>query len=158
MPLTDTQKAFVEAFILQAASPAQAETLNEPPGSASKQDVLAIWRTAKEGTDAGISALQSALKGFGHTDLNRIAEAGLNGITEGNQVAMIRALMEFDAADASKKPDATKKLLRQVDSYLGFLDRSKLIALAEGNPFDVQLSIKKPLSAALHQIAKVASV
>jgi hypothetical protein len=158
MPLTDIQKAFVETYILQTASPADAQAASEASVSPTKKDVLAIWRSAKESTDEGISALQIALKGFGHTDLDQIADKGLNGMTEGNQVAMIKALMEYEAADASKAADAAAKLLRQVDSYLGFLDRSELVALAEKNPFGVQVSIKKPLSTALHRIAQAATV
>ena len=53
---------------------------------------MEIWRDAKANVDTGIDQLQKSLKGIDHPDLNRIAEMGLNGITDGNQVALMKAL------------------------------------------------------------------
>lgn len=153
MPLTPQQMAFVNAYLRPAASAAAspAEVADDHENAPS---LLPIWRKAKESTDGSISALQKALKGYAHPDLDRIADFGLNGITEGNQVAMMRALMEYDSAPAEKKGAAGSRLLSQVDAYRSFLDRSELITLVEKNPLGVAVTIRKPLSAALQKIAK----
>ncbi len=152
MPLTYTQQIFLSKH-LGVSVAAEAAVAVDQAGSGSRAKLMAIWGRAKEKTDPGIGALQNALRSYGNIDLNQIAESGLNGVTEGNSVAMMRALMEYDAADAPKRAAAANKLLKQVDAYQGFLDSSRLIKLVEGNPFGVSVSIKVPLSAALKEIA-----
>ena len=145
MPLTDIQKEFLKKYLNLAYSDASV--------TVSKDKLLDIWRAAKEQTDAGVSDLQKALKRHKSAELDRIAEAGLNGITEGNSVAMMGALMEYDAAGGPEKSAAGSKLLKQVEAYRNFLDHSPLVALAEDNPFGVAVVVKAPLHAALNGIA-----
>lgn len=155
MPLTPEQTRFIGKYLSARVTGSENDT---PAGEQiDSVDLMAIWRTAKESTDAGISALQAALKSVGHPELDGIADAGLNGIADGNQTAMIRAIMDYNAASIEKKDAAAGKLLAAIDSYRGFLESSKLIPLAENNPFGIKVSIRKPLSAALTKIAKAAA-
>lgn len=117
-------------------------------------DPLETWRTAKEKVDVSISALQKALKGFSHPDLDRIAEFGLNGVSDGNQTAMNRALFEFNGAQGPDREKAGAKLVTEVAQYRQFLASNKIIDLCEQNPFGVAVDIKGPLKTALDDIEK----
>ncbi|MGQ0564090.1 MAG: hypothetical protein ACT4OK_03335, partial [Gemmobacter sp.] len=53
-----------------------------------------IWNAAKEAADVGIGKLQSALRGIGHPDTDRIAELGMAGLSGGTiQTKLMTALM-----------------------------------------------------------------
>lgn len=147
MALTESQRDFVEIFVL--GRPAPVDTGGDDP--------LAVWNTARESTDAGISALQAVLRSYKHPDLDNIADAGLNGVTEGNQTAIMRALMDFRAAAPADRAKKAAALVQQVDAYRGFLDGSKVITLCEKNPFGVSVAIRAPLGAALDKIAAIAT-
>ncbi|MDK3073609.1 hypothetical protein QO034_10845 [Sedimentitalea sp. JM2-8] len=147
MALTESQRDFVEIFVLGRSAPI--DTGGDDP--------LAVWNSAKESTDAGISALQAAIRSYKHPDLDNIADAGLNGVTEGNQTAMMRALMEFRGAAPADRAKKAVALVQQVDAYRGFLDSNRVIALCERNPFGVSVPIRAQLGAALDRIAAIAA-
>lgn len=126
-------------------------------GQSSGQDPMAIWRKAKETVDVSISALQKAIKAHENPDLQRIAEFGLNGATDGNQVAIQKALMEFNMAEGATRTDAGKKLIAQTAVYRKFVSESPVIKLCERNPFGVKVSIKSPILTALDQIDQAAA-
>lgn len=158
MPLTETQRKFLETFVVGSALPksmGQQDVAGEDRSSVRAAELLAIWRNAKESTDGDIAALQSKLKSSGHPDLERVAELGLNGVTEGNQVAMIKCLMDFGSAGPEKLSDAKASVLTQLDAYRAFLAKSKKLALIEDNPFGVKVSVRARLNGALDEIGRV---
>lgn len=114
-------------------------------------DPLAIWNRAKERSDTAIDLLQKALKGHAHPDLDRIADYGLNGLTEGNQVGLMKRLMEYRSAPAGARGDAAKLLVEQAREYRAFLATNEVIDLCERNPF-VTVDIRGPLEAGLQEI------
>jgi hypothetical protein len=150
MSLTDAQYGFVARFILEKPP----ESPDRP--AAQGDDPLAIWQAAKERTDAGISALQVAMKSYRHPDLDNLADKGLNGVTGGNQVAMMRALMTYRSAAEADRAQAADALLKQVETYSSFIQGDRVIALCERNPFGVEVAIRAPLTAALDRIAGIA--
>ncbi|MFA3916679.1 hypothetical protein [Ruegeria hyattellae] len=113
-----------------------------------------IWRDAKEGIDASITQLQSVIKGFSDPVLDRIAKSGLNGVTEGNQTALSKAMLEFEAAKGADRKKAAKALASQAAAYKQFLENDPVIELCENNPFNVNLPIRKKLGGALAKIAR----
>lgn len=123
-----------------------------PENEDSTKRPMVIWRDAKESTDASMSALQRMLSDASDPNLKRIAEFGLNGVTAGNQVAMTRALMDFDNASGAARISQGETLLKQTGAYRQFLSESPAIALCENNPFGVTCAIKLPLTKALDQI------
>lgn len=151
MPLTDQQHAFLTKHLKVKLAQDEGQT-GATPGK-----LTDIWRTAKEQTDAGVTGLQTALKSHRSSALDRIADAGLNGITEGNSVAMMRALMDYDSAAADSRAKASATVLKQVDAYRTFLSGSTVLDLVENNPFGVPVAIKAPLTAALDNIAGAVS-
>ncbi|MDC0659826.1 hypothetical protein N6L27_17640 [Leisingera sp. SS27] len=124
----------------------------EAPG----EDVMAIWQAAKEDVDRGISVLQAALRSQNHPVLARIADAGLAGVTGGNQTALMKALFEMNSAGGEARKTAAQALLAQVAAYGKFLKDDPVIALVEENPFGISAPVRAPLGNALRQIAGIA--
>ncbi|MGC1505274.1 MAG: hypothetical protein WA782_14185 [Sulfitobacter sp.] len=126
----------------------------EPAHTETEADPLTIWNAAKEATDGAISALQSKIRQIPDPDLERIAEMGLNGITKGNQTALMKRLMEFRQVDAAARPKAAAALQAQCKEYRAFLADSELITLCEQNPFGVAVDLRKHLGKALDEIER----
>lgn len=126
----------------------------ESAGAQGAGDPMVIWRDAKEKVDVSFAPLRNTMKGLGHPDLDRIAEFGLNGVTDGNQTALNRALFEYNGADGSARRKAASRLSDQVKEYRKFIDSNAIIELCEDNPFGVNLDIRGPLRDALDKIER----
>ncbi|MEM1428538.1 MAG: hypothetical protein AAGG09_03670 [Pseudomonadota bacterium] len=147
MPLTDVQIRFLNLYLgLETDEPTEAS-----------DNPLEIWQSAKDSTDPSISALQATLKGYDDPILSRIAEYGLNGITDGNQVALAKAMREFNAAPAGDRASQAKALAGQADAYRTFLETDPRIALCEQNPFNVSVPLNATLGRALSRIIEIAA-
>lgn len=119
-------------------------------------DPLRVWRNAKETCDVGISALQKALKTFDHPDLHRIAELGLNGLTDGMQNRLMAAVMDFRDAVGDGRKTAAAALLKQAAVLRQQLDADDIVTLCEKNPFGVSVAIRAPMAAALTELERMA--
>ena len=128
--------------------------LKAAPEATQSVDVLEIWRDAKESVDEGITKLQAKLRDNDDPTLSRIADLGLNGVTEGNQTALAKALFEFKAASGADKAKCAKALESQVATYAKFLASDPVLDLVENNPFGVSLPLRSTLGTALRQIAQ----
>jgi hypothetical protein len=152
--LPATAAAFKELVAALQAATASGGPEAAPAEPAAVVDVLGIWREAKESVDDGISKLQSALRGYGVPALERIAEFGLNGVTEGNQTALAKALFDFRAATGADRPRFASALAAQVGTYAQFLSSDPVIELVENNPCGVAVPLRATLGGALREIAK----
>ncbi|WP_323782439.1 hypothetical protein [Leisingera sp.] len=133
------------------------KTLDSAAGdTAPPADPMEIWQAAKEDVDRGISSLQDALKSQNHPVLAQIADAGLSGVTDGNQTALMKALFEMRSAAGEARKKAAQALLAQIAAYLKFLKDDPVIAMVEDNPFGVKAPVKTPLTKALRQMAEIA--
>ena len=148
MPLTAQQSDFIEKFIGVSQGSADAAngdiTLAEEP--------MKLWRVGKEATDKSLSALQSILKSKGMPDLDRIADFGLNGLSDRNQTQLMKALFEYSSADSSKRSDAASALMSEVAAYRKFIENDEVVRLCENNPFGVSVDIRGPIIDALDRI------
>lgn len=79
----------IEITVIATVSGAQGSTGPRPK-------LTPIWGDAKEEVDAGISRLQAALRETGDDDLEQIAEFGLFGASDGENVALTVALRKAD--------------------------------------------------------------
>ncbi|UWQ42636.1 hypothetical protein K3718_05985 [Leisingera aquaemixtae] len=140
--------AGLKALIKALDAPAEAE--------APQADVMEIWQAAKEDVDRGVSELQAALRSQNHPVLAQIADAGLAGVTDGNQTALMKALFEMKAATGEARKAAAQALLAQIAAYLKFLKNDPVITMVEDNPFGVSVPVKAPLTSALRQMADIA--
>lgn len=149
--LSDQQQRFL-GIALGIAPAGPDPAMAELDAALASGDLSRVWNSGKELADLSIGALQSKLKGLGHPALDRIAEFGLNGITEGNQVALAKALIEFKSSEGEGRKTAAKALARQAAEYQAFIEGHKIIALCERNPFGVPVNIRAPISRALSKI------
>ncbi|UWQ46938.1 hypothetical protein [Leisingera aquaemixtae] len=140
--------AGLKALIKALDAPAEAE--------APQADVMEIWQAAKEDVDRGVSELQAALRSQNHPVLAQIADAGLTGVTDGNQTALMKALFEMKSATGEARKAAAQALLAQIAAYLKFLKNDPVITMVEDNPFGVSVPVKAPLTSALRQMADIA--
>ncbi|QYK41121.1 MAG: hypothetical protein KF887_17335 [Paracoccaceae bacterium] len=131
--------------------------LAEANASAPARDPLDVWNAAKETTDAAIGALQARLGQIADPDLDRIARFGLNGITEGNQTALMKHLLDYRQASGDARAKAAAALRSQAAAYRSFLQSNELIDLCEKNPFGVAVDLRGPLGAALTEIERLAA-
>ncbi len=74
--------------------------------AASRIDVRAVWREAKEATDAALNDLAAELRTFGDPDLERNADFGLFGLGRNENVMLNKALIEFSTAAPERRPAA----------------------------------------------------
>ncbi|AHD00357.1 hypothetical protein [Leisingera methylohalidivorans] len=162
-PLAEQARA-IAASLKSGALPAAADglkalirALDTPAGdTVPPADPMEIWQAAKEDVDRGISSLQDALKSQNHPVLAQIADAGLPGVTDGNQTALMKALFEMKSATGEARKKAAQALLAQIAAYLKFLKDDPVIAMVEDNPFGVKAPVKTPLTNALRQMAEIA--
>lgn len=150
--LDDTQTTFLSRF------------LNVRPAEAGPErpDLTALFEESVNPADYLIAAkmqvadnlarLQSKLAESENPDAHRIAKFGLDGITEGNSVALMGAMLAERMAPAATKPAAADKVRQACKDYRAFLTKDPIIALCEDNPFVKGVSIVAPLTAALRRI------
>lgn len=122
--------------------------VDQPRGGKRKGGYLAIWREAKEDVDAAIAALAGRLRATGDPDLERIAEFGLYGLTDGEGVKLMAALREVEANPSG----AGAKLAKAIDTYRAFLAQSEVVTLIDSNPFGVTVSMRATLGRALNEL------
>lgn len=117
-----------------------------PKGGAS---LLAIWRDAKDQVDAGIATLQDRMRKHPLPALARIADKGLNGVTNTRSVGMLAALTEADSKGAAGAGNVRKAAA----AFRQFLDSDAADAI-DVNPFKVEVGLRRTLGAALDEIER----
>lgn len=125
-------------------------------GTGSTADLRAVWRDAKEETDAALEALGRELRTYEDPDLDRIADFGLFGIGKGENVALNKALIEFSAARGDGRAAAAKNLRAAVAAYRTLIN-GKLVGDIDNNPYGVQVSVRATLGHALDEIDRAAA-
>jgi len=110
-----------------------------------------VWRDAKETVDAELNILANELRDFDDPDLNRIADLGLYSLGQGENVAMMKALIEYDAASPDKRDAAGKKLKAAVEGYRKILT-NPFASLIDTNPLGVKVGLCDTLGQALSDI------
>jgi len=132
------------------------DLVSPPKRTGSVGDLRAVWRDAKEETDAALEALGRELRTYEDPDLDRIAEFGLFGIGKGENVALNKALIEFGAARGDGRAAAAKKLRAAVAAYRSVLS-GKLVSDIDNNPYGVQVGVRAILGPALDEIEQAAA-
>ncbi len=144
-PLNEEQLRFVRRYIggLSASDVAAVPDLTE---------LADLFLDAKAEADRSLTGLRRALLDEGDPDTKRIAEFGLNGLTNGNSVTLMAALTDLRRAGPDTRADAIRAVRSQCDRYRDFLARDEMIGLCEDNPFDGGVTIVGPLTRALNAI------
>jgi hypothetical protein len=153
--LEDLREAIEEAMAAEGAEGAEgAEEAPLPEVKDMLNDGLAVWRTAQERVGVQITNLQQALRKTGDPDFVRIADLGLNGVTDGLQVGLQAALIDLSRANAQTRPQAVARVSALLGKYEAELQSNAIIRLCDTNVFGVKVAIRATLGAALTQIKK----
>ena len=125
------------------------------------------WRDANDAVNAQIEELRGAiLDRLRSPDpnltayvgaLRRIAETGLNAVTEDRRVKLMAAIMDLGdgAPDAMARSGA--RTLATIVSFQDFMVGSRKISACDGNPFGVPVAIRATLEPALKDMADTLS-
>jgi len=116
-------------------------------------ELLALFRDAKEEVDAGISKLQEALRATEDVDFIRIAEYGIYGMTNGEGVGLMKALIDFRKASAEQQGPLLQAVRSAAVAYKAAVFKHPLADLVDENPFGVSVGMKALLGPALDRIA-----
>lgn len=148
MPINDAQRDYIQR-VFGASIASDSATGAAPDGGFAKawRDAVATWRDASDTVDGQISALQSALKSSGDTELEEIAEFGLNGVTGGFKVPLMAILQELNPT--ALEPRLLGRARSIVARFRGHLDTDERVLGCDENPFGVAVSVRATLGAAL---------
>jgi len=116
-------------------------------------DPQAIYEDAKEEVAAGIEELIRVLKSTGHPVLDQVAQFGLLGLTDGQHVALTKALLQYRSAPPAGREQASKQVQDAVAMYRKTL-RGNVFSLMDDNPFGVEIGFRSVLDPALADIAQ----
>lgn len=131
-----------------AASAGDAEGVEEDVASSNPTE---FWADARDAVSVSLESFRSKLSAEDDPNLKRIAEHGLSGITDGNNVALMAALFGYNTSSSTDRPKNAKIVQQRIDEYRKFLASSSLITLCENNPFG-QIDIRGPLKIALDKL------
>ncbi|MCO6415437.1 hypothetical protein JYK14_04495 [Siccirubricoccus sp. KC 17139] len=119
-------------------------------------ELLALWRDAKEEVDAGLNRLAGELRATGDENLVRIADFALYGMTNGEGMGLMKALMQLRAAPPDHQGTAARAVRDAALAYCKAVLGHPLARLVDENPFGIPVGIESRLVAALDRIAEAA--
>jgi hypothetical protein len=113
-----------------------------------------IYMMGRQTAAASIAALQAELEQHDDPNAERIAKFGLLGLTGGNHVQIMQAILDYENAAAPDRPAKAATLLAAFDALEEHLSGSALVALVEDNASNTPVSIRAPLNAAIATIRR----
>lgn len=157
--LAQLQAALDRAPVASASAPAAAGASTAPRPAATEDPaaLMTLWQNAKDAVDTGLNKLSAALRSEGDPDLDRIAELGLFGMTNGTGVGLNKALLEYRGAPPEKRPSAGKALRDAALAYKNAVFAHPLADMVDDNPWGVEVALRAKLGAALDTIAAQAA-
>jgi hypothetical protein len=129
-----------------------------PRPSSPWQPTLPRWRNAREQVGEQIGKVQSFLKGVADPLAHRVADQGLNGLTQKLEVGLEVALMELDNANDETRPAAQAQAQVGVAALRRLLQTHPALPLLDSNPFGISVSIRSTLGSALDDLEKALTV
>ena len=150
------QSAWVQrvlGFRLQAAGGA----------AAGWKAAIAQWRDANDAVNGQINGLRAALLDRVNAGspgvlayaaaLRRVAEHGLNAVTENHHVSLMAAVMELGDGAPATIAKSGAKALAAITEFQSLLAGSRKIAVCDANPFGAPVAIRATLGPALQKMA-----
>jgi hypothetical protein len=115
------------------------------------------WLDALDTVNGQLEKLRRELIGIDDAELKRIAEFGLNAITADHKVPLQAAIIDVDEATAGGTTGeaAVKAVAKAKDLVVEFrdhIDTDERVEACDDNPFDVKVTIRESLDAALAQM------
>jgi len=153
--LTREQIDFLQTFLnIQVAAAAGADMTDPDPDLANftPENPADIWIDARSQVDAMMAGFRSRVAAFDDPNLKRIADFGLDGMTQGNNTALMGALVSYRLAGQADRAKAQKAVRQGISEYRKFLSSNALIALCDNNPFGPNLNVSGTLIGALDKM------
>lgn len=118
------------------------------------------WLDANDNLDKQLNALREAiLQETGYpefaTELAEIARVGLNALTGNNRVKLMAALQVLGSGDAASLNAHGEKVLSAIAAFKAHLDGNIQVDACEGNPWDVDVSIRDTLYPPLDKLSAI---
>ncbi len=126
----------------------------QPQGNRKTQPLVPVWQGARDTVNDQLGRLQAAMRNHGMPLFARIADKGLNGVTERHLVPLQIALIEMDQAQGEARAAAAALARRRVDAMRAFLQSNPVLPLLEANPLKVPVTVRATLGAALDDISR----
>lgn len=157
---TDQQNDWVTRVlgfsITDQTASAQAGRRASAPGRMPARELLALFRDAKDEVDEALNKLADAMRATGDVDFVRIADYGMYGMTNGQGVGLMKALLELQSATPDTQESLSKAARDAASRYKAVVFSHKLADLVDANPFSVPVGLKAKLGPALDTIASAA--
>lgn len=171
MPLTDMQLKFVTKYLgfrpgpdMAATAPRAGDRPSRPgpadPSAQAWKAAFQAWLDANGVLDGQLNALrQAVLNETAHpelaADLQDIARVGLNALTGNHRVRLMGALQVMRAGDAESLRKHGPKALTAIAAFRAYLDANEAVDACEGNPWDVDVSIRDTLYPPLDRLTGI---
>lgn len=149
--LTAQQAEFIDRFILSLpdAGPTSDAAGDTAPLKALARELRGIWDAQKSRADGQIERLQAVLREQNSPACREAADKGLNGWTDGLQVALARTFIECERASAKTAAGALKEAKTVFRDYESFLHTHPAVETMRQNPFQITVDLTGTLGQAL---------
>jgi hypothetical protein len=114
---------------------------------------VTIWNDAKEDVDHQLDGLYQRLRKTGIPVLGEIA-GEIENVLGKFRTGLITALMNFDQASGQAKDAARANALKTVEDYKRAIPADKHVIAADTNPFQVPITVRQTLGAALDRLSQ----
>lgn len=150
--LTAVQQEFLENYLdAEFPEPDETTALFDAVDFA-ELDLADIWLLGRTAADSAISALQAELEKDDDPNLQRIAQFGMQDLTDGHQVKVTKAMLGYNSAAPGDRPGQIAPLLAALADLETHLEKSELVTLLEDNAWDIPVAIRTPLNRAIAQM------
>ena len=125
------------------------------PSATTDEDLLAVWRMAKESVESQLRKFRDALKKTGDPYLMKVASGGIETFVNGPArefVNLQTALFEVHGASGGVRQQAGKKLLSAVKTYKQYVSTNKFIEVCDANRLCGPMTVGKTLDDALTKL------
>ena len=126
-------------------------------GDSAAQTAISTLQTTLVTARTNLTEMQAALRGLGHPEVTRIAEAALSEVRLGDAGPLNSAISAYNSAAPEARPEAAATLATEVRGFREALAGNRIIALCESNPFGLRVSISGPLTQALNGVEAAVS-
>ena len=115
----------------------------------------ATWQKLATSVDNQVEGLRTTLKSSGDAQLTKIADQGLNGLTDVPRRPLMDAIKELESASGAGLKPAVEKVRKAATDYSNYLQKDARIQACDQNPFGVSIKIRDTLAPALAKLEKV---
>ncbi len=123
----------------------------------SSGNASAMWKQASEAVVGQLGKLDAKLRQLNEPDLKKIADKGIQGVTQKLRSELASSLALFDQASQEDRAQMGKQVQKQIAVVAQFITSDRRVKMLDTNPFAVPVTIQKTVGDALVKIKKAIS-